>query len=136
MRKRILVSTVLVNLFIAIVPAFAHHSDVAFDRNSVVQLKTATIITVAWVNPHGIVTCDVKDETGKPVRWTLEMGSPSSMSTVGWNRNSLSAGDVVKIDINPAKNGSHFGRLLRVTTASGKVLSYRSDSGQVESETK
>ena len=59
------------------------------------------------------------------MRWNLEMGSPSAMELVGWNRNSLSPGDVVTIDINPAKNGTSLGRLLRVTTTGGKVLEYR-----------
>ena len=79
---------------------------------------------VAWINPHGIVSCDVKDDAGKVSRWTLEMGSPSAMTRVGWDRNSLSPGDVVKIDVNPAKNGTNFGRLLRVAKADGKMLRY------------
>ena len=124
MRIRIPVFTVVVSLFMATAPAFTHHADVAYETTSIV-LTNATIVSVAWVNPHGIVTCETKDESGKPVRWILEMGSPSAMQEVGWTRNSLSKGDVVKIDINPAKNGTHFGRLLRATLGDGKVLNYR-----------
>jgi len=102
---------------------FAHHADVAYERTSI-ELKNATIVKVAWINPHGIVSCDVKDDAGKVSRWTLEMGSPSAMTRVGWDRNSLSPGDVVKIDVNPAKNGTKFGRLLRVTKADGNMLRY------------
>ena len=115
---------VVMNLFMTTVPGFTHHSDVAYERTSI-ELKSATIVKVAWINPHGVVSCDVKDEAGKVTHWTLEMGSPSAMQRVGWNRNSLSPGDVVKIDVNPAKNGTNFGRLLRVTTPDGKVLDYR-----------
>jgi hypothetical protein len=106
------------------VPAFSHHSDAAYGTTSIV-LKNATIVKVLWANPHGIVACDLKDESGKVTRWNLEMGSPSAMELIGWNRNSLSAGEVVTIDINPAKNGTSLGRLLRVTMPSGKVLDYR-----------
>jgi len=115
---------VVVSLFITTAPGFGHHSDVAYERTSI-ELKTATIVKVAWINPHAVVACDVKDDAGKVSRWTLEMGSPSAMTRVGWDRNSLSPGDVVKIDVNPAKNGTKFGRLLRVTRADGKTLDYR-----------
>ena len=111
-------------IFLLTVPAFSHHSDAAYGTTSIV-LKSATIVKVVWANPHGIVACDVKDDNGKVTRWNLEMGSPSAMELIGWNRNSLSAGDVVTIDINPAKNGTTLGRLLRVTTVAGKVLDYR-----------
>jgi hypothetical protein len=110
--------------FITAIPAFSHHSDAAYGTTSIV-LKNATIAKVIWANPHGIVSCDVKDENGKVTRWNLEMGSPSAMELVGWNRNSLAPGDVVTIDINPARNGTNLGRLLRVTSAGGKVLEYR-----------
>ena len=111
-------------LFITTVPGFAHHSDVAYQRTAI-ELKNVTIVKVAWINPHAVITCDVKEAAGNVSRWTLEMGSPSAMSRVGWDKNSLAAGDVVKIDVNPAKNGTHFGRLLRVTGAGGKTLEYR-----------
>ena len=124
MRMKIATLAVVMNLFITIAPALTHHADVAYERTSI-ELKSATIVKVAWINPHGVVTCDVKDETGKVTRWILEMGSPSAMQRVGWNRNSISPGDVVKIDVNPAKNGTNFGRLLRVTMADGKLLDYR-----------
>src|SRR5215831_8922910 len=114
---------VMIILFITTLPGLAHHSDVAYQRTAI-ELKTATIVKVAWINPHAIISCDVKDDSGKVSRWTLEMGSPSAMTRVGWDRNSLSAGDVVKIDVNPAKNGTTFGRLLRVTRADGKMLKY------------
>ena len=124
MRIKMTILAVMMILFLTTVPAFTHHADVAYQRTSI-ELKTATIVKVAWINPHAVVLCDVKEDTGKVSRWTLEMGSPSAMSRVGWDRNSLSPGDEVKIDINPAKNGTKFGRLLRVTKPDGKTLDYR-----------
>jgi hypothetical protein len=67
---------------------------------------------------------DVKDETGEIVRWTLETGSPSSLMTDGWTKNSVVAGDVITVDANPARNGTKFGRMLRVTKADGTVLTW------------
>ena len=123
MRTRI-VALILAILFITTAPGFAHHSDAAYERTAI-ELKNATIVKYAWRNPHGIVVCDVKDDAGTVTEWTLESGSPSAMTSSGWNRNSLAAGDVVTIDVNPARNGTKFGRLLRVTKADGKVLNYR-----------
>ena len=124
MRITMATLALMASLLITTLPGFAHHSDVAYQRTAI-ELKTATIVKVAWINPHAIVSCDVKDDAGKVSHWTLEMGSPSAMTRVGWDRNSLSPGDVVKIDINPAKNGTTFGRLLRVTRPDGKTLEYR-----------
>jgi hypothetical protein len=105
--------------------AFAHHSDVAYDQEKVVQLKDATVVSYLWRNPHGVLVCEFKDDSGAVVRWTLETGSPSSLSGQGWNRNSVVAGEVVTIDANPARNGTRFGRLLGVTKADGTVLRWR-----------
>ena len=124
MKTKVAAIGLVTALFIATSPAFSHHSDAAYGTTSIL-LKNATIVKVVWANPHGIVACDVKDESGKVTRWNLEMGSPSAMELVGWNRNSLSPGDVVTIDINPARNGTTLGRLLRVTTTADKVLEYR-----------
>jgi hypothetical protein len=124
MRITIATLAIVLTVLITAVPGFAHHSDVAYERTAI-ELKIATIVKIAWINPHAVVSCDVKDDAGKVSRWTLEMGSPSAMARVGWDRNSLSAGVVVKIDVNPARNGTKFGRLLRVTKAGGKTLEYR-----------
>ena len=124
MRITIATLTLVLTVLIAAAPGFAHHSDVAYGKTAI-ELKSATIVKIAWINPHAVVSCDVKDDTGKVSRWTLEMGSPSAMTRVGWDRNSLSPGDVVKIDVNPARNGTKFGRLLRVTKTDGKTLDYR-----------
>ena len=46
MRIRIATLALVMSLFITTVPAFSHHSDVAYERTSI-ELKTATIVKVA-----------------------------------------------------------------------------------------
>ena len=121
--KTIRAAAIALLAMLAAAPGFAHHSDVAYEKQAI-ELKSATIVNFAWKNPHGVITCDVKDEKGDVGHWTLESGSPSAMMAVGWTKNSLAPGDVVTIDVNPAKNGTKFGRLLRVTKSDGKVLNY------------
>lgn len=123
MKIRLMILAVLATV-VSAVPGYAHHSDVAYETRAI-ELKEATIVNFAWKNPHGIVVCDVKEEGGKVARWTLESGSPSAMQAAGWSKNSLNPGDVVHIDVNPAKNGTKFGRLLKVTTGNGTALNYR-----------
>jgi Family of unknown function (DUF6152) len=125
MATRFIALAVVITSAVAAAPASAHHSDVAYDQEKVVQLKSATVISYQWRNPHGVLVCEFKDDTGALVRWTLETGSPASLTGQGWNRNSVVAGDVVTIDANPARNGTRFGRLLAVTKADGTVLRWR-----------
>jgi hypothetical protein len=104
--------------------SFAHHSDVAYETTSI-EMKDVTFVKTAWVNPHSIVTFDAKDASGKVTRWIVEMGSPSAMTGVGWNRNSLAPGTVGTVDVFPARNGTPQGRLGRVRFADGRTLNYR-----------
>jgi len=124
MRTRIVAFAIVITVTLTAAPGFAHHSDVAYDQAKRTTLKDAKVISYAWRNPHGIMVLDVKDETSEVVRWTLETGSPSSLMTDGWTKNSVVAGDVITVDANPARNGTKFGRLLRVTKADGTVLTW------------
>jgi hypothetical protein len=102
----------------------AHHSDVAYENTSI-EIQDVTFVKTAWVNPHSIVTFDVKDASGKVTQWIVEMGSPSAMGAVGWNRNSLTPGAVATVVVFPARNGTAHGRLARVMFPDGKTLNYR-----------
>jgi len=99
----------------------AHHSTVAYVENSIV-LKNATITKVFWASPHIILAFDVKEARGGSVGWSAETGSPGSVVHVGWNRNSVKPGDQVTIELYPAKNGAHVGRLKKVVFPDGKEL--------------
>jgi hypothetical protein len=99
----------------------AHHSPVAYAQNSIV-LKNATMTKIVWADPHIILTFAVKGANGAVSNWSAESGSPVSVARVGWHRNSLKAGDVVTIELFPAKNGARVGRLKKVIFPDGRVL--------------
>ena len=99
----------------------AHHSTVAYAENPIV-LKNATITKVLWASPHIILTFDIKDAHGAVSGWSLETGSPGSVARVGWNRNSVKPGDKLTIELYPARNGSHVGRLKKVIFLDGREL--------------
>ena len=102
----------------------AHHSDVAYETTSI-ELKDVTFVKTAWVNPHSIVTFDAKDASGQVKQWIVEMGTPSAMSSVGWNGKTLPRGAVPSVEVYPARNGTAHGRLARVRFPDGRVLNYR-----------
>ena len=99
----------------------AHHSTVAYTPQSTV-LKNATIENVHWASPHIIISFTVKEASGASTSWSLETGSPASVSLVGWNRNSVKPGDKVTVELYPAKNGAHIGRLKKLIFPDGREL--------------
>jgi hypothetical protein len=114
---------ILVVLALAVSDAFlsAHHSTVAYAERSIV-LRRATMTKVVWAHPHIILTFTLKETNGAASTWSAESGSPGSVARVGWNRNSVKAGDVLTIELYPAKNGAHVGRLKKVIFPDGREL--------------
>jgi hypothetical protein len=99
----------------------AHHSTAAYEAKTI-TLKNATVKRVVWANPHCVLWLDVKDERGRLATWGAESGSPSALTRVGWNRNSLKPGDAVVVELFPAKNGARVARLARVVLPDGREL--------------
>lgn len=99
----------------------AHHSPVAYAEKSIV-LKNAAMMKIVWAHPHVILTFAVKEANGAVSIWNAESGSPGSVARLGWNRNSVKAGDVVTIELFPAKNGAGVGRLKKVVFPDGREL--------------
>ena len=99
----------------------AHHSTAAYQATTT-TLKNAVVRKLAWANPHSVLSFDVKDARGRVTTWAAESGSPSALSRMGWHRNSVKAGDVITVELFPAKNGAHVARLARIVLADGREL--------------
>jgi len=82
----------------------AHHGNSAYDETLRVKIK-GTITEFVWSNPHSQIYLDVKDSSGKIVKWGVETNSPGILTRAGWTRRSLKAGDEVTIILCPARNG-------------------------------
>ncbi len=96
------------------VPVWAHHSFAMFDNEKELTLE-GIIKEFQWTNPHTWTQVLVKDESGKEVEWSIEGGSPNSLSRAGWKRTSIKPGDKATLVIHPLKNGSPGGSLMRIT---------------------
>lgn len=120
-RSRFLVMTATL---VAAVSSSAHHSFAMFDNQQEVALA-GQVRDFQWTNPHSWIFLTVNDAQGHAVEWKVEGGSPNLLQRDGWTRRSLNAGDSVTVIVHPAKDGSAFGSLVRVTLADGTRLGSR-----------
>lgn len=108
MRRRALgIATVLFALFVAVVPAFAHHGYATeFDTTKCMVLK-GTLSGVEWENPHAFFHVDVKDAEGNVNTWRLETISPNSLKRSGTTREDVlnNVGKPAEARICPTKAG-------------------------------
>jgi hypothetical protein len=125
MKTRLIAFSLLVGVLAVCFPVFAHHGNAAYEGN-LTEIKNATVTKLVWANPHTLVLFDVKDDKGEIVHWNAEMGSPSALANVGWNKVSLQPGDVITIYIHQAKTKNPVGRIQYVVLPDGSKLT---DSG-------
>ena len=109
-------------LFLAAMPLSAHHAFAAeYDEHKLVKVS-GTVTGFKWTNPHSWLYVDGKDETGKSVHWSFEMGSPGGLVHRGWSRTDLKPGDKVTVEGFGAKNGSRTANATTVTLPGGRKL--------------
>jgi len=102
-------------------PADAHHSYAMFDMTRSIDLK-GTVAQFKWTNPHAWLVINVKDASGNPVEWNVEMNSPNNLAGLGWKRSTLKAGDEVTITVHPLKENKAGGSFMSVTLANGQNM--------------
>jgi hypothetical protein len=112
---------VAVGLLVAVVPAFAHHGNAAYDETRPLTLK-GTVTKFMWANPHTQIFFDAKDAKGGLVHWDVETLSPGKLARAGWTENAVKPGDQVTVIFSPAKDGTPKGFLQRIVFSDGKQL--------------
>ena len=122
MRLRPVQLCALMVLCAAGMPLFAHHGNAAYDTAKATVLKGATVTKFVWGNPHTFLMVDVKDDKGNVVHWAGEAGSPSSLSLLGWSKDSVQPGDVITLYIYQSKTGRPVGRLNKIVLSDGTEL--------------
>jgi hypothetical protein len=90
--------------------ALAHHSASMFDDAKVVE-KKVTVKELQWTNPHVWLQVII-EENGMKTEWSLEGGSPNTLSRQGWRATTFKAGDVVSVRFNPMRDGSAAGLFI------------------------
>lgn len=91
-------------------PLAAHHSAAMFDDEKVVELS-GTVKEMQWTNPHIWIQVMV-DANGQKTEWSIEGGSPNSLSRNGWRATTFKPGEAVTVRVNPMKDGSPGGSFI------------------------
>jgi hypothetical protein len=109
-------------LFLAVVPAFPHHSFGAeYDDAKPVTL-TGVITKVDWENPHIHFYLDVKDDAGTVVQWKFEGFPPNMLVRQGWRKDTMKPGDTVTVFGWRARDGSNLAHSREITFVDGKKM--------------
>jgi uncharacterized protein DUF6152 len=122
MRSKVVSFALIVGFLTICTPTFAHHGAAAYDMSKPLVLKEAVVSRYVWANPHTLVFFDSKDDKGNTTHWSVELGSPSAIALLGWNRSTLKAGDVITVYMFPAKNGNPVGRINKIVLADGTLM--------------
>jgi hypothetical protein len=121
MRFRMMAAAlVAAGVLIAAQAVSAHHSAAMFDDEKVVEF-TGVVKELQWTNPHIWIQV-VRDDKGTKTEWSLEGGSPNSLSRRGWKSTTFKPGEVVTVRLNPMKDGTPAGGFIGAKWADGRTI--------------
>ena len=122
MRLNAAILALRAGLFLAAMPALAHHSFAAeYDGTKPIKV-TGTVTKFDMTNPHSWVYLDVKDADGKVLNWGFETASPNALFRRGFKKDFLKPGNVVTIEGFLAKDGSHTGNAQKLLMPDGNTI--------------
>jgi Family of unknown function (DUF6152) len=101
--------------------AFAHHGTANYDTTKSVTVK-GSVTNFQFINPHVIISMDVKDDKGVVQNWQGGLTSPNHLMRTGWTKETLKLGDVITMSGFPAKTAAPEMWIQKVMLASGEVL--------------
>ena len=97
-------------------PARAHHSFAMYDQTKILVLTGVVYQFVAQANhaelhvyligPDGKLE---KDKDGKPRPYGIEMAGAAAVAQQGITAESMKAGTIISVKVNPLRDGSNFG---------------------------
>jgi Family of unknown function (DUF6152) len=111
-----------VALVLATTRANAHHAFASeYDATKLVTVS-GTVTGFEWTNPHAWLYVEGKDDGGKIVSWSFEMGAPGGLVRRGWKRSDVKKGDQITIDGFSAKDGTRKANARIVVLPDGRKL--------------
>ena len=116
MKSRMSALLVVTGLVLTVPTMLAHHSAAMFDDTKVLEL-TGVVKEMQWANPHIWIQL-VVDDSGAKKEWSLEGGSPNTLSRRGWRSTTFKPGDIVTVRLNPMKDGTPAGLFVGAKFAS------------------
>ena len=123
MKKLALLAASILVLSLVSRPALAHHGEANYDTEKFTTVS-GIVTEFQFINPHVLITVDVKNEKGEIEKWTGEARSPAMLSRYGdWDKNTIKLGQVITLTGHRTKNGTNFLRLEKIVLPDGKELS-------------
>src|SRR4030095_11118963 len=81
--------------------ASAHHAfSPVYDEKRTVTID-GVVTEFRFVNPHSVMTIEVRDDAGAVTRWVVEFAGRLNLSEVGWTADSIRAGEKLSVTGNP-----------------------------------
>ena len=114
------ISVCLIALALGAAPAAAHHSLSYYDTSSYKTVE-GTVKKFEWTNPHAQLTIVVPGANGAATEWAFEGGSVGRLTSGGFVRDTIAAGDKITVAYNPKRDGAIGGFFVAVTTSDGKT---------------
>jgi hypothetical protein len=113
---------VMLMLLVSATRLYSHHSfSAVYDGTK--QTTIAGVVTqFKFVNPHAMMYLDVKDDSGKTVKWIVEFDGRLNLSNFGWTENSIKSGEHVTVTGNPSHTDTTRIFFLKLLHADGTEL--------------
>jgi hypothetical protein len=102
---RLTCGSVAIGLMVLACPASAHHSHGLY-RDTFTDLQ-GVVKEVHLLVPHSFVYIEVKPAGAEPQLWALEATSRSGLERIGVTRDSLKAGDPIKVRCHALRDGTN-----------------------------
>ena len=83
--------------------AYAHHSMASYEFFSITL--EGTVLQYKFTNPHCLLVVKARGEKGATVTWHLDGDAPASVARAGFGPNTFRAGDRIKLQVQPLKDG-------------------------------
>jgi hypothetical protein len=106
----------------------AHHSLAGTYDLTKTERATGVVQRIAFTNPHGALTIEIKNADGVAKNWNLTTGSANVLTSAGISATGpgrLKPGDVIQVSFNPAINGSNLGFLRSITLPDKKEVEFQ-----------
>ena len=101
-------------------PALGHHF---FPREADTSISiVGTVTRFELRNPHSRIVLEVRDATGIAATWTIEMGSLQNLVARGWEKGSVTPGDVITVEAVPHSGRANLAAARSVSLPDGRVM--------------
>lgn len=116
MKKLLAIASAFISL--TSIPASAHHSLAAYNMGAY-KTVDGTVKSFVWTNPHARLTLVVPGADGGSTEWFFEGGSIGRLTSGGFVKDAIAAGDKITVAYNPRRDRSIGGFFIAVTAANG-----------------